>query len=207
MQALIGPRTFIPITWMCKKQGAVSHSSSEAEIIALEIVVRMEVIPALTLWDTVIDIQDMKRPTRLERQTQQKRDEKRTAEDILLNVEYCPQSQPNVQTRARCWIMEDNEACIPMCAKGRSPKMQHVTRTHRVSLDWLYERVREDPAIRIMYINTKSQLAGIMSKGSFTQATWNVLTQLNQLGASAKANKSLKTEAAAAAAVSFEKKK
>jgi len=28
---LVGPHTFAPITWMCKKQGAVSHSSSEAE--------------------------------------------------------------------------------------------------------------------------------------------------------------------------------
>ena len=32
---LVGPRTFVPLSWFCKKQGAVSHSSSEAEIIAL----------------------------------------------------------------------------------------------------------------------------------------------------------------------------
>ena len=31
--AIVGPNTFVPITWICKKQGAVSHSSSEAEII------------------------------------------------------------------------------------------------------------------------------------------------------------------------------
>ena len=41
---------------MCKKQGAVSHSSSEAEIIALDAGTRMEGLPALMLWDLVIDV-------------------------------------------------------------------------------------------------------------------------------------------------------
>ena len=53
---LVGPNTFVPITWFCKKQGAVSHSSSEAEVIALDAGVRMEGIPALTLWDQVISV-------------------------------------------------------------------------------------------------------------------------------------------------------
>ena len=34
---LVGPQTCVPITWMCKKQGAVSHSSTEAEVIALDL--------------------------------------------------------------------------------------------------------------------------------------------------------------------------
>ena len=31
--ALVGPNTFCPITWLVKRQGAVTHSSSEAEIV------------------------------------------------------------------------------------------------------------------------------------------------------------------------------
>ena len=58
---LIGPRTFVPVTWMCKKQGAVSHSSSEAEVIALEMAVRMEALKGLQLWDSVMDVFDGKR--------------------------------------------------------------------------------------------------------------------------------------------------
>ena len=30
-----GSHTFVPISWMCKKQTSVSHSSTESEIISL----------------------------------------------------------------------------------------------------------------------------------------------------------------------------
>ena len=53
--AISGPNTFVPITWMCKKQGAVSKSTAESEIISLDAMLRMEGIPMLTLWDTVIE--------------------------------------------------------------------------------------------------------------------------------------------------------
>ena len=35
-----------PIRWMCKKQTAVSHSSTESEIISLDAGLRMDGIPA-----------------------------------------------------------------------------------------------------------------------------------------------------------------
>ena len=40
--ALVGPNTFAPLTWFCKKQDAVSHSTTEAEIIAMDAALRME---------------------------------------------------------------------------------------------------------------------------------------------------------------------
>ena len=49
MLCLVGPNTFCPISWLCKKQGAVSHSSTEAEIVALDAALRMEGIPCLDL--------------------------------------------------------------------------------------------------------------------------------------------------------------
>ena len=60
--------------------------------------------------------------------------------------------------------------------------MRHVPRTHRVDLDWLFERVREDPGISIRYVNTKMQIADILTKGSFTAAQWEVLCRLAQIG-------------------------
>ena len=53
---LIGPRTFVPISWFCKKQTAVAHSSTESEIIALDAGLRLDGIPALSFWEIVIDV-------------------------------------------------------------------------------------------------------------------------------------------------------
>ena len=36
-------------------------------------------------------------------------------------------------------VAEDNEAVIKTVAKGRSAKLRHVARTHRINLDWLYD--------------------------------------------------------------------
>ena len=70
----------------------------------------------------------------------------------------------NVQSSNRealLYVFEDNEAVIKMIMKGRSPTMRHVSRTHRVALDWLFDRINLDPKIQIKYIDTKNQLADI----------------------------------------------
>ena len=53
---LIGPHTFVPLTWICKKHGCVSHSSTEAEAVALEASVRTEGLPVLTLWECIQEV-------------------------------------------------------------------------------------------------------------------------------------------------------
>ena len=53
--------------------------------------------------------------------------------------------------------------------------MRHVSRTHRVALDWLFDRINLDPKIQIKYIDTKKQLADIVTKGNFTRDEWNHL--------------------------------
>ena len=75
-------------------------------------------------------------------------------------------------------IFEDTEAVIKMMIKGRSPTMRHVSRTHRVSLDWLSDRINLDPKIQIRYIDTKHQMADILTTGSFTRDEWNNLLDL-----------------------------
>ena len=66
-----------------------------------------------------------------------------------------------------------DEAVIKMIIKGRSPTMRHVSRTHRVALDWLFDRNNLDPKTQIKYIDTKNQLADILTKGNFTRDVWN----------------------------------
>ena len=51
---VLGSRTFVPISWMCKKQTSVSHSSTESEIISLDAGLRLDGIPALDLWDLIV---------------------------------------------------------------------------------------------------------------------------------------------------------
>ena len=72
-------------------------------------------------------------------------------------------------------MFEDNEAVIKMTIKGRSPTLRHVSRTHSVALDWLFDRINLDSKIQIKYINTKNQLADILTKGNFTRDEWSHL--------------------------------
>ena len=53
---IFGSQTFVPISWMSKKQTSVSHSSTETEIISLDAGLRMDGVPALDLWDLVIEV-------------------------------------------------------------------------------------------------------------------------------------------------------
>ena len=48
--------TFAPTSWMCKKQTAVSHSSTESEIISLDTGLRLDGLPALELWDLIVSV-------------------------------------------------------------------------------------------------------------------------------------------------------
>ena len=76
---------------------------------------------------------------------------------------------------ALLYVFEDNEAMILMIIQGRSPTKRHVSRTHRVALDWLFDRINLDPKIQVKYIDTKNQPADISTKGSFTHDEWNHL--------------------------------
>ena len=70
---------------------------------------------------------------------------------------------------ALLYIFEDNEAVIKMIIKVRSPTMRYVSRTHRVALDWLFDRINLDPKIQVKYIDTKHQLADTLTKDNFTR--------------------------------------
>ena len=74
--------------------------------------------------------------------------------------------------------VEDNEAVIKMIIKGRSPTMRDVSRAHRVAVDWSFGRINLDPKIQIRYIDTKHQIADMLSKVSFTRDEWNHLLRL-----------------------------
>ena len=53
---VFGSHTFVPISWICKKQTSVSNSLTESEIISLDAGLRLDGIPALDLWDLIVAV-------------------------------------------------------------------------------------------------------------------------------------------------------
>ena len=53
---IFGSHTFVPISWMCKKQTSVSHGSAESEIISLDIGLRLDGLLALEFWELIVSV-------------------------------------------------------------------------------------------------------------------------------------------------------
>ena len=92
----------------------------------------------------------------------------------LSNVDQVPSNAHLSEKESQLYISEDNEAVTKMIIRGRSPTMRHVSRTHRVALDWLFDRINLDRK----YVESKNQLADILTKGSFTRDEWHNLLHL-----------------------------
>ena len=186
---VFGSHTFVPISWMCKKQISVSHSSTGSEIISLDAGVRLDGFPALDLWDLNVAVlgntnqshQERGDPLMNLREVRstphriQKRKESHGVINDLDNVDFIPSNVNSSHQEALFYVFEDNEAVIKMIMKGRSPTMRHVSRTQRFALDWLFDRINLDPKIQMKYIDTKNQLADMLTKGNFTRDEWNHL--------------------------------
>ena len=185
---------------MCKKQTSVSHSSTESEIISLDAGLRMDGIPALDLWDVVIEVL-LHRITRNHQpkkllalvctcltreqletactsQTPSLKNKGDQNVEQLSNLDHVATNASSSQCESQLYFFEYNEAVIKMIIKGRSPTMRHVARTHRVALDWLFDKINLDPKIQIKHVDTKNQLADLLTKGSFTRDEWSNLLRL-----------------------------
>ena len=152
------------------------------ESISLDAGLRLDGIPALDLWDLIVSVlgnttQDHYRTVRpvVCSNERHKRQQSRRVTNDLDNVDFISSNVYSSHQEAWLYVFEDNEAVIKMIIKGRSPTMRHVSRTHRVALDLLFDRINLDPKIQIKYIDTKNQLADILTKGNFTRDEWNHL--------------------------------
>ena len=52
--AISGPTSYFPCRALSKKQGAVSHSTAESEMVAADLGFRTEAPPLMTLFDAVL---------------------------------------------------------------------------------------------------------------------------------------------------------
>ena len=126
-----GSHTFVPISWMCKKQTSVSHSSTESENISLDAGLRMDGIPALDHWDLVTEL--------LHSSSNQPKKSKENVQGHLLhdtpsrkhtqnqtkvpaphnnlessNVDYVSSNAKSSLFGGTLYVFEDNEAVIKM---------------------------------------------------------------------------------------------
>ena len=94
-------------------------------------------------------------------------------------VDFIPSNVNSSHQEALLYVFEDNEAVIKMIIKGRSSTMRHVSRTHRVALDWLFDRTNLDHQNpKSNTSRSKNQLADMLdmlTKGNFTRDEWNHL--------------------------------
>ena len=102
----------------------------------------MDGIPALCLWDLIVTVLhgnthhgDQVRGDLYKSPTRKKKHGK--IED-LYNVDFLSSNVNSSRREALLYIFEDNEAVIKMIINVRSLTTRHVSRTHRVALDWLF---------------------------------------------------------------------
>ena len=165
---IFGSHTFVPISWMCKKQTATG--------------LRLDGLLALELWDLTVSVfgnvsRVSDRSGQLDNDVH-KHHKSQKKINVMENIGSVHSNVQSSRQEALLYVFEDNEAVIKMIIKGRSPTMRHVSRTHRVALDWLFDRINLDSKIQIKYIDTKNQLADILTKGNFTRDEWNHLLSL-----------------------------
>ena len=180
-----GSNTFVPRSWMCKKQTCVSHRDSlsvhECEwtefprlisgIWSLMCYIQVQIgniNSSMVRGNPSLSVASEKRVNfQCNTQVSQNHFE-------LSNVDLDSTNVNSSHEGAMFYIFEDSEAVIYMIFKGR-PILRHVSRTHRVALNWLFERINLDPKIPIRYVDSKNQLADILTKGHFTRDEWNHL--------------------------------
>ena len=105
----------------------------------------MDGLPALELWDLIVSVFEnishisdrTGQPVNGKNKSRNKIDAMHDIDSVLSNVQSSSQE-------ALLYVFEDNEAVIKMIMKGRSPTMRHVSRTHRVAPDWLFDRINLD---------------------------------------------------------------
>ena len=152
---------------------SVSHSSTESEVISLDAGWRIDGIPALDLWDLVTrSITLFYQHTHTHTLPHIKHWETNVAEKSGVQIPKPSWIRWWTQVfsiRSLVVYFFKNEAVIKMILKGRSLAMRHVPRTHRVALDWLFDRINVDPKIQIKHVDTKNQVADMLTTDNFTR--------------------------------------
>ena len=108
---------------------------------------RLDGLPALELWDLIVFLGNVSRVSDRSGKPESdnhKHHKSHNKIDVIKDIDLVPSNVQSARQEALLYVFEDNEAVIKMIIKGRSPTMRHVSRTHRVALDWLFDRINLD---------------------------------------------------------------
>ena len=105
-----GSHTFVPTSWMCKKQTAASHSSTEYEIISLDTGLRLDGLPALELWDLIVSVfgSVIQTSDRTVRPVDIHKNQKSHGKiNVMKNIDSVPSNVPSSRQEALLYVFED----------------------------------------------------------------------------------------------------
>ena len=171
---IFGSHMFVPISWMCKKQTAVSHSSTESKSFPWTKDGGWTVNPRFIygIWSTQRVTETRIRvfkngETRTNFQRERKFLERLMIQTMLI---LFPQTSNLLIRKLYYMFLKTMKQWSKWSLMWRSPTMRHISTTHSVALDWLFDRINLDSKIQIKYIDIKKQLADILTKAKFH--TW-----------------------------------
>ena len=182
---IFGRHTFVPRSWMCKKQTSVSHSSTVAEIISLDAALRMDGIPALTLWDLVIEVFHSV-PNRIDGP---KREPRWNPSAIVKpnmhnaiptkHTNVIPTNIDHISTKYDAFWFQ----CYVVCLWGQWGSNQNDYQRSKSHNEACFTDLQSCSGLvvwqdQIIYIDTKHQLAEILTIGNFSRDEWNNLLHL-----------------------------
>ena len=99
---------------MCKKQTAVSHSSTESEIISLDTGLRLDGLPALELWDLIVSV--LGNVSRVSDRSEKpenddhKHHKSHNKINAMQDIDSVPSNVQSARQEALLYVFEDGEA-------------------------------------------------------------------------------------------------
>ena len=129
---VFGSHTFVPISWMCKKQTVVSHSSTESEIISLDTGLRLDGLPALELWDLIVSVfgntvQTLERPGRPVVKVKDQRSQGIT--NVLNHIDSVPSNVQSSRQEALLYVFE--QSCSWLVVRSNWSGSRNPNQIHR----------------------------------------------------------------------------
>ena len=148
---------------------AVSHISTESEIISLDTGLRLDGLFVLELWDLIVSVfGNISRISDRSEKLENGKNKSHKKIDVMQDIDSVPSNVQSVRQEALLYVFEDNEAVIKMIMTGRSPTMRHVSGQAELHLICCSIELIWIPQSKSNTSTPKTQVADILTRGNFT---------------------------------------